>query len=199
MAGADVVASGSASCQRVRCSACAQRCVIAPGRRGLCAVRENRVCVFGPGDAEVVVTQLAPFSTSMMDRLPGLKLIANFGAGVNHIDLAAARARGIIVTNTPGVFTDDTADLAMMLILGLAVFARGTSPNQRAWARFRRNRLGHASLWLFIALLLRNCPFRVEPRESVVLALVLAGEIGGNAGLGQSLAATVIVAAVAGT
>jgi glyoxylate reductase len=48
-----------------------------------------------------------------------LKLIANFGAGVNHIDLAAAKARGILVTNTPGVFTDDTADLTMALILNV--------------------------------------------------------------------------------
>ncbi|MGL5838883.1 MAG: 2-hydroxyacid dehydrogenase [Sphingorhabdus sp.] len=48
-----------------------------------------------------------------------LKLFANFGAGVNHIDLAAAKAKGIIVTNTPGVFTDDTADLTMALILNV--------------------------------------------------------------------------------
>ena len=48
-----------------------------------------------------------------------LGLIANFGAGTEHIDLAAARARKVMVTNTPGVFTDDTADLAMMLILSV--------------------------------------------------------------------------------
>ncbi len=48
-----------------------------------------------------------------------LKLIANFGAGVNNIDLKAAKARAIIVTNTPGVFTEDTADLTMALILGV--------------------------------------------------------------------------------
>ncbi len=48
-----------------------------------------------------------------------LKMIANFGAGVNHIDLAAAKAKGILVTNTPGVFTDDTADLTMALILNV--------------------------------------------------------------------------------
>ena len=48
-----------------------------------------------------------------------LGLIANFGAGIEHIDLAAARARKIIVTNTPGVFTDDTADLTLMLILSV--------------------------------------------------------------------------------
>jgi glyoxylate reductase len=46
-----------------------------------------------------------------------LKLIANFGAGTNHIDVAHAHAKGIIVTNTPGVLTEDTADLAMALIL----------------------------------------------------------------------------------
>lgn len=48
-----------------------------------------------------------------------LRMIANFGAGVDHIDLAAARARNIIVTNTPGVLTEDTADLAMALILAV--------------------------------------------------------------------------------
>jgi glyoxylate reductase len=46
-----------------------------------------------------------------------LRLIANYGAGVNHIALKAARARGIIVTNTPGVLTEDTADMAMALIV----------------------------------------------------------------------------------
>ena len=46
-----------------------------------------------------------------------LKLIANFGTGINHVDLAAAEAAGITVTNTPGVLTEDTADLTMALIL----------------------------------------------------------------------------------
>jgi glyoxylate reductase len=50
---------------------------------------------------------------------PRLKLIANYGNGVDHIDLPAARARGIIVTNTPGVLTDDAADMAMALILAV--------------------------------------------------------------------------------
>jgi glyoxylate reductase len=69
---------------------------------------------------------LAPTVTDTIDagvieRLPpGLRLIANFGAGVNHIDLAAAAARGIAVTNTPDVLTDDTADLAMALLLSAA-------------------------------------------------------------------------------
>jgi len=48
-----------------------------------------------------------------------LRLVANFGTGVDHIDLAAARERGITVTNTPGVLTEDTADMTMALILAV--------------------------------------------------------------------------------
>lgn len=51
---------------------------------------------------------------------PRLGLIANFGNGIDHIDLDAARERKIIVTNTPGVLTDDTADMAMALIVLIA-------------------------------------------------------------------------------
>jgi glyoxylate reductase len=51
---------------------------------------------------------------------PGLKLIASFGTGVDHVDLAAAQQRGIIVTNTPGVLTEDTADMTMALILAVS-------------------------------------------------------------------------------
>jgi hydroxypyruvate reductase len=47
-------------------------------------------------------------------------ILANFGVGYNHIDLAAAQAHGVRVTNTPGVLTDATADLAMTLILATA-------------------------------------------------------------------------------
>ena len=46
-----------------------------------------------------------------------LRLIANFGAGIDHIDVAAANARGILVTNTPGVLTEDTADLTLTLMM----------------------------------------------------------------------------------
>ena len=50
---------------------------------------------------------------------PQLKLIANYGAGVDHIDVGTARNRGIMVSNTPGVGTDDTADMVMALIMGV--------------------------------------------------------------------------------
>jgi glyoxylate reductase len=51
---------------------------------------------------------------------PQLRLIASFGTGVDHIDLATARQRGITVTNTPGVLTEDTADMTMALILAVS-------------------------------------------------------------------------------
>lgn len=76
-------------------------------------------------DAVLRADVLVPTVTDAIDRdllekaAPRLRLIANFGNGVDHIDLAAARARGIIVTNTPGVLTDDTADMAMALILAV--------------------------------------------------------------------------------
>ncbi|WP_304169636.1 D-glycerate dehydrogenase [Phenylobacterium aquaticum] len=49
-----------------------------------------------------------------------LKLIANFGAGVDHIDVAAASEAGILVTNTPGVLTEDTADLTLALMMAVS-------------------------------------------------------------------------------
>ena len=80
----------------------------------------------GP-DALVAAMQRAEvLACTITDRLPAtliekagpqLKLIANFGVGFDHIDVAAANARGIIVTNTPGVLTEDTADLTMGLIM----------------------------------------------------------------------------------
>jgi glyoxylate reductase len=53
----------------------------------------------------------------LLDRLPGVRVISNFGVGVDHIDLAAAAARGIPVGNTPGILDGATADLAFALLL----------------------------------------------------------------------------------
>ena len=61
---------------------------------------------------------------------PNLKLIANFGNGVDHIDVEAAIARGITVTNTPGVLTEDTADMTMALILAVARRIPGGRPHR---------------------------------------------------------------------
>ena len=85
---------------------------------------------------------------------PRLRLIANFGAGTDHIDVAEAHARGITVTNTPGVLTEDTADLAMAMILAVprrlvegdramrAGAFKGWGPTHMLGHRVRGKRLG---------------------------------------------------------
>ncbi len=61
------------------------------------------------------------FTADVIGRLPeSVRLIATFSVGVDHIDLAAAKARGIAVTNTPDVLTDATADITLLLILAAA-------------------------------------------------------------------------------
>src|SRR6201986_5213038 len=77
--------------------------------------------------AEAIATAevLVPTITDRIDAAliakagPQLKLIANFGAGVDNIDVKAATDKGILVTNTPGVLTEDTADMTMALILAV--------------------------------------------------------------------------------
>ncbi len=83
-----------------------------------------------------------------------LKLIANYGAGIDHIDVATARQRGILVSNTPGVVTEDTADMTMALMLsvtrripeGLSVMQsgewQGWSPMALLGGRIGGKRLG---------------------------------------------------------
>ena len=61
------------------------------------------------------------FTADVLQRLPGdVKIIANFSVGYDHVDVNAARARGIVVTNTPDVLSDATAELTMMLMIGAA-------------------------------------------------------------------------------
>ncbi len=61
-----------------------------------------------------------PISAAMMDALPKLEIISTMSVGVDHIDLAAAKQRGIVVTNAPDVLTDCVADLGMGLVLAVA-------------------------------------------------------------------------------
>ena len=83
-----------------------------------------------PPDARALADALAGADAllcTVTDRLDGAvlrgaaplraRILANFGVGYNHIDVGAARERGIVVTNTPGVLTDDTADVALALML----------------------------------------------------------------------------------
>lgn len=62
----------------------------------------------------------AGVSAHFMEALPNLEIIAQFGVGYDNIDVVAAHRRGITVTNTPDVLTDDTADVAMFLLLNIA-------------------------------------------------------------------------------
>ena len=83
------------------------------------------------GYFEGVVTTLADdFSAEAFTAARGMRcrILANFGVGVNHIDVRAANAHGIVVTNTPGAVTDATADIAMSLIL---MTARRTAEGDR--------------------------------------------------------------------
>ena len=95
------------------------------------------------GAAAVLTCATEAWPAAQIERLPaGLRAIATFSAGADHIDLAAARARGITVTNTPDVLTEATADIAMLCLLGAARCAfegealvrtgnwRGWSPTQ---------------------------------------------------------------------
>ena len=76
-------------------------------------------------DAAKIANVLVPTVTDKIDRAvlsqagPDLKLIAQFGTGVDNIDLETARNRSILVTNTPGVLTEDTADMTMALIIAV--------------------------------------------------------------------------------
>ncbi|SCB11043.1 2-hydroxyacid dehydrogenase [Rhizobium hainanense] len=77
---------------------------------------------------EALLTHDAVLPT-VSDRLPAAlfegeviraKILGNFGVGFNHIDIKAAKEKGVVVTNTPGVLTDCTADIAMLLLLSVA-------------------------------------------------------------------------------
>ena len=106
--------------------------------------------------ADVLVPTITDQIDSAMLAQAGdkLKLIANYGAGVDHIDVASARSRGVLVSNTPGVVTDDTADMVLALILavtrripeGLAMMQDGQwagwSPMALLGGRLSGRRLG---------------------------------------------------------
>ncbi len=107
-------------------------------------------------DADVLVPTVTDQITAAMLARAGerLKLIANFGAGVDQIDVLSARQRGVLVSNTPGVVTEDTADMTLALILavtrkipeGLAEMQagrwQGWSPTAHLGGRVGGRRLG---------------------------------------------------------
>jgi glyoxylate reductase len=72
------------------------------------------------GATILVPTYIDRVDGALLDALPTVRLVASYGVGVNHLDLDACRARRVLVTNTPGVLTDATADHAMALLLAAA-------------------------------------------------------------------------------
>ena len=103
-----------------------------------------------PMSVEAIAAAMADYDAvlpTVSDKLPAAvfagghmraKILANYGVGYNHIDIAAAKAKGIVVTNTPGVLTDCTADIAMLLLLMVA---------RRGGEGEREVRDGHWSGW----------------------------------------------------
>lgn len=75
---------------------------------------------FAPQADVLVATFDYPVTRAILERMPQLKLVANFGVGFNNIDLDACRERGIRVTNTPEPVIEPTAELAFSLMLSLA-------------------------------------------------------------------------------
>ena len=112
-------------------------------------------------DVDVLVSCVSDVVDAPMLAQAGkrLKLIANFGAGFDNIDVTTALQRGILVSNTPGVVTDDTADMTMALILGvtrripegLAAMQTGIwggwSPSRRTACRTAAWNSWHGAYW----------------------------------------------------
>lgn len=133
---------------------------------------EVRVLGYGPNehelaaevrDVDALITLVSdPVTENVIRAARNLKIVANYAVGVNNIDRAAAAARGIVVTNTPGVLTDATADLTLALILALA---------RRVIEGDRMVRLGHFAGWAPDLLLGREL-------KGKVLGIVGPGRIG---------------------
>ncbi|AWN44443.1 2-hydroxyacid dehydrogenase [Methylobacterium durans] len=79
--------------------------------------RDGFLAEVGPRIRAMAVNAHAPVDADLLARLPNLEIVASFGVGYDTIDVGAARSRGIVVTNTPDVLSDEVADLALGLLL----------------------------------------------------------------------------------
>ena len=139
----------------------------------------NRVTPMGPADLTaalqdfdaVLPTLGDAFAAGVFPAAPRARILANFGVGYNHIDVAAARAVGVAVTNTPGAVTDATADIALTLILmtarrageGERLLRRGAwtgwHPTQMLGMHVTGKRLGVIGMGRIGQAIARRCHF----------------------------------------
>ncbi len=87
---------------------------------GPTAPPRDRLVAEAAGATILAPTYIDRIDGALLDDLPTVKAVTSYGVGVNHIDLDACRKRGVLVTNTPGVLTDATADHAVALLLAAA-------------------------------------------------------------------------------
>ncbi|HEY8474178.1 MAG TPA: 2-hydroxyacid dehydrogenase [Natronosporangium sp.] len=128
----------------------------------------------GPAVRAVATAGARPVDTELLDQLPNLEIVAGFGVGYDSIDAVAAAERGVVVTNTPDVLTDDVADLAIALLLmairelpqaerHLRAGGWRQAPYRLAPTRLRGRRLGILGLGRIGAAIARRAePFGVE-------------------------------------
>ena len=104
----------------------------------------EELVIKGTGADALLITPREQLTADLVEKLPdSVRAIATFSVGYDHIDLKATRQRGILVTNTPDVLTDATADLTLLLLLGAA---RHASEGERmiregAWSGIRPTEL----------------------------------------------------------
>ncbi|PTE21330.1 D-glycerate dehydrogenase [Cereibacter changlensis JA139] len=144
---------------------------------------------------------------------PKARILANFGVGTNHIDIAAARAAGLAVTNTPGAVTDATADIALTLILMTARRAgegerlvrsgqwQGWHPTQMLGMHVTGRSLGIIGMGRIGKAIARRCHhgFGMEVRFFNRSPVVDPGLPARQTDLAETLAADIVVVAVPAT
>jgi lactate dehydrogenase-like 2-hydroxyacid dehydrogenase len=101
----------------------------------------DEICRAAQGSIGIALTSMDKFDSRLISALPdSVKILSTVSVGHEHIDLAAVKAKGLVATNTPGVLTDATADIALLLLLGAA---RGAYWGERM---VRENRWPGASI-----------------------------------------------------
>lgn len=84
------------------------------------ALTRDELLALVPGADALIATLSDRVDAALLDRAPRLRVVANYAVGLDNVDLAAARARGVVVANTPDVLTEATADQALALLLAVS-------------------------------------------------------------------------------